>query len=277
MMNGDQKSRVDSIIKFLIDGDQPSSLRGAENQRKAQANESEKKLLLSIAEVLVSQGVDNFDPLVLRQLSSFVHNHVRAIMLRALKLQQHRTTSSSSSSSFTSASSASDANSNTTTTNIALKDVQAAVRSWGQNRALMFEDTSTARKQAQKLNRKPLPKIKAVFGMQVPASSRCFFNDEYTVTVVEKPGSAAVEMNSSSSPQNNSGKRRHGRKRRRGRKNSETNKSKGGGGQSGGNGDIDFNRIQPSTKRARTSEAVSGGSSSGSSSSGAISIKIGFD
>ena len=72
-MNGDQKSRVDSIIKFLIDGDQPSSLRGAENQRKAQANESEKKLLLSIAEVLVSQGVDNFDPLVLRQLSSFVH------------------------------------------------------------------------------------------------------------------------------------------------------------------------------------------------------------
>ena len=249
--------RTDNYINFLISDDTSTLRQGAEKRRKVASNASKEKLLRSIAAVLKSLNVDNYDPLVLRQLSSFVHNHVRSIMLRALKLQQHRSnpSSSSSSSSFSH-----NSNSNSLT-KITLHDIQAAVRSWGQNKALMQEDSSMARKHAQKLNRKPLPKIKAVFGMQVPAPSRCFLNEEYTVAVVEEEGSGAIPVNasssssSSSSPNRNNQQHRNGRKRRRGRGNSE---------EGARNNDIDFSKIQPAAKKSKSS----GGS-------GKISIKIG--
>jgi len=269
--------RIDTIVSYLI-GDDVSKLRnGTEKKRqKLHENEMEEKLLRSIAEIFVSMGVDNYDPLVLCQLSLFVRNHVRSVMLRAVKLQRHRSQPSASASSTSSSSSSSTYSGNDTETKITLADVQAAVRSWGQNRALMQEDSSVARKQARKLNSKPLPKIKAVFGMQVPEPAKCFLNEEYTVAVVEEPGSGAIELNSSSSssPQQNvknSQQRRYGRKRRRGRKNSDTSSS-------GGNKeDIDFSQIP--SKRAKKSSTGSSGSgsssSSSSSSSGVIRIKIG--
>jgi len=259
---------MEATIDYLCSDDAVKHLQPRTKRlKKLEAIESEKKLLRSIHEILSSMGMDNYDPLVLRQLSSFVHNHIRSIMLRAKRLHQHRLQSLPSTSAASSSSSSSSSSSTTTDTTTAsssdpssfiqlsLTDIQAAVRSWGQNRAHMQEDSSIAHRQAQQLNRKQLPKIKAVFGMQVPTSSMCFLNEEYTVTVVEEADSDAIEISSSSSSNNGNGNgnrnshqhRRKGRKRERNRNESDSNQQG-----SNNNDDIDFNQIQPSTKRSRT-------------------------
>ena len=257
--------QMEATIDYLCSDDAVKHLQPRTKRlKKLEAIESEKKLLRSIHEILSSMGMDNYDPLVLRQLSSFVHNHIRSIMLRAKRLHQHRLQSLPSTSAASSSSSSSSTTTDTTTASssdpssfiqLSLTDIQAAVRSWGQNRAHMQEDSSIAHRQAQQLNRKQLPKIKAVFGMQVPTSSMCFLNEEYTVTVVEEADSDAIEISSSSSSGNGNGNgnrnshqhRRKGRKRERNRNESDSNQQG-----SNNNDDIDFNQIQPSTKRSRT-------------------------
>ena len=240
---------IEKVLTYLIGFDvAKTTVRGITKRQRIDTIDSEKKLLRSISDILVSMNVVDYDPLVLRQLSSFVCNHIHSIVLRAKRLNKHRTHSSSSSSS-----SSSTTTTSRTAPQLSLKDIQAAVRSWGQNRAVMQEESSIARKQAHKLNRKPLPKIKAVFGMQIPAPSRCFLNEEYTVTVVEEPSSSGVEL-ISAAPQSSGQHRRRGRKRGRGNPTESSTSN---------NDPIDFNRIQPpSTKRSRTTG------------SGTINIKI---
>ena len=145
-------------------------LDGGKKSRARRAA-SERALLESLHHVMCDQGAGAYDPVVLAKLSSVVKSHVREVVRRASKFSAHRNAASSDSSDSRCA--------------VGSHDLQVAVRSWGLNRMSHEEENAMARRQAAQLNKKPLKRIKTVFGMQVPSESRTFLSEEYVVTVVE--------------------------------------------------------------------------------------------